>query len=131
MKSSLTIMAVVASILAGCDMPNTQALGVFATNCAACHGAGGKGDGPMAKDLPIPPADLTRLALADDGSFPSERVMATIYGYPGKFHSSAMPEFGPLLEGEQVMWTDSKGQQVPTPKVLVELVQYLESIQEG
>lgn len=32
---------------------------VFAENCALCHGAGGKGDGPAAAALPIHPADLT------------------------------------------------------------------------
>lgn len=32
---------------------------LFAANCTACHGASGRGDGPLAKSLPIPPADLT------------------------------------------------------------------------
>jgi copper transport protein len=31
----------------------------FADNCTACHGVGGDGNGPMAKDLKVPPADLT------------------------------------------------------------------------
>jgi putative copper export protein len=31
----------------------------FAQNCAACHGAEGKGDGPAAKGMSDPPADLT------------------------------------------------------------------------
>jgi len=31
----------------------------FAANCTGCHGAGGEGSGPMAKDLKVPPADLT------------------------------------------------------------------------
>jgi putative copper export protein/mono/diheme cytochrome c family protein len=32
---------------------------LFAVNCAVCHGAAGRGDGPAAKSLPVPPADLT------------------------------------------------------------------------
>ncbi|HXT78765.1 MAG TPA: CopD family protein [Acetobacteraceae bacterium] len=32
---------------------------LFAENCAPCHGAGGRGDGPAASSLPIHPADLT------------------------------------------------------------------------
>jgi putative copper resistance protein D len=28
-------------------------------HCSSCHGAGGHGDGPLAKNLPLPPADLT------------------------------------------------------------------------
>ncbi len=32
---------------------------LYAENCTACHGAGGRGDGPDAGKLPIRPADLT------------------------------------------------------------------------
>jgi putative copper export protein/mono/diheme cytochrome c family protein len=32
---------------------------LFAQNCTACHGPDGHGDGPAAKDLQPPPADLT------------------------------------------------------------------------
>jgi putative copper resistance protein D len=32
---------------------------LYAQNCAVCHGAGGRGDGPLADKLPIRPADLT------------------------------------------------------------------------
>ncbi len=32
---------------------------LFGANCAACHGAQGHGDGPAAKGLRVPPADLT------------------------------------------------------------------------
>jgi putative copper export protein/mono/diheme cytochrome c family protein len=32
---------------------------LYAANCVACHGAGGRGDGPLAAGLPVAPADLT------------------------------------------------------------------------
>lgn len=32
---------------------------LYAQDCAECHGAGGRGDGPLAGKLPIRPADLT------------------------------------------------------------------------
>jgi mono/diheme cytochrome c family protein len=32
---------------------------VYAANCALCHGASGRGDGPAAAGLPVRPADLT------------------------------------------------------------------------
>jgi putative copper export protein/mono/diheme cytochrome c family protein len=32
---------------------------LYAANCTRCHGAGGRGDGPLASTLPIRPADLT------------------------------------------------------------------------
>lgn len=37
----------------------------YGPNCASCHGAGREGDGPLAKTLPIPPADLTAAHLWD------------------------------------------------------------------
>ncbi len=43
----------------------------YVTYCQPCHGAGGVGDGAVAKSLPIPPVDLTRADLQDarsDGS---------------------------------------------------------------
>ena len=36
---------------------------LFARNCAVCHGIGGRGDGPAAASLAIPPADLTQAHL--------------------------------------------------------------------
>jgi mono/diheme cytochrome c family protein len=32
---------------------------VYAANCVGCHGPAGRGDGPEAKSLPVPPANLT------------------------------------------------------------------------
>ena len=32
---------------------------LYSTNCAACHGVSGRGDGPLAGSLPIRPANLT------------------------------------------------------------------------
>ena len=36
---------------------------LYARNCTACHGPDGRGDGPQAKTLDIPPADLTAAHL--------------------------------------------------------------------
>jgi putative copper export protein/mono/diheme cytochrome c family protein len=42
---------------------------LYPSHCAACHGAAGHGDGPLAKTLPVPPADLTagHLWMHSDG----------------------------------------------------------------
>lgn len=102
---------------------------IFQSYCVTCHGPGGQGDGPLAKDLPTPPADLTAMTLGNDGVFPAERAMTQIYGYPGKFHRGLMPEFGPLLEGPVVEWTTPAGETTMTPKALLGLVVYIESLQ--
>ncbi|WP_232796426.1 c-type cytochrome [Roseovarius salinarum] len=99
--------------------------------CVACHGRDGTGDGPYAAQLPVPVADLTGLSADNGGTFPHARVMAQIHGYPGRYQGQVMPEFGPLLAGETVQWRDADGTMVPTPRALVDLVNYLETIQDG
>ena len=37
----------------------TRGAAIYAENCALCHGATGRGDGPAAAGLPLRPADLT------------------------------------------------------------------------
>jgi mono/diheme cytochrome c family protein len=103
----------------------------FASFCAACHGAKGKGDGPAAEGLDVPPADLTRLAADNGGDFPGTRVMAQIWGYTGaREGGSPMPEFGPLLQGDPVPYDGGDGIQTPTPIRLVQLAEYLKSLQK-
>jgi putative copper export protein/mono/diheme cytochrome c family protein len=36
---------------------------VYAANCVGCHGPAGRGDGPEARSLPVPPANLTEQHL--------------------------------------------------------------------
>jgi mono/diheme cytochrome c family protein len=52
----------------------------YQVSCAACHGAGAKGDGPVSKELKTPPADLTVLAKNNNGVFPYDRVYQIIDG---------------------------------------------------
>ena len=52
----------------------------YVRSCAACHGVTGKGDGPAAKSLNRPPADLTKLAKDNNGVFPVSRVYDVIDG---------------------------------------------------
>src|SRR5690349_12302765 len=54
--------------------------GLFKTYCTSCHGQGGKGDGPLAANLRLAPADLTRLAKRSHGKFDAGRVRRIIDG---------------------------------------------------
>jgi putative copper export protein/mono/diheme cytochrome c family protein len=47
------------STTSGDDASVAAGATLFAANCAACHGPAGRGKGPLAKSLAIPPADLT------------------------------------------------------------------------
>jgi len=131
----LTVLVVLG--VAGCGLeplsgPKTgvqEGQEVFEAYCTACHGDAGRGDGGMASELPVPPADLSQLAARNGGVFPTGAVMAKIYGYPGGAYGAVMPEFGPLLDGPEVMWHDPEGGAVATPKALVALAGYLEGLQ--
>jgi hypothetical protein len=51
----------------------------YDANCAVCHGAAGRGDGPYGP-LPFSVPDLTQLARRNNGVFPFQRVYETIDG---------------------------------------------------
>jgi hypothetical protein len=69
-------------LLAGCALVAPTDIGKeeYQANCAACHGPGGKGDGPQADMLATKPADLTMLAKKNGGEFPASRVYEIIDG---------------------------------------------------
>jgi hypothetical protein len=48
--------------------------------CASCHGADGKGNGPVTRQLKIKATDLTLLRKKNKRIFPLDDVMATIDG---------------------------------------------------
>jgi mono/diheme cytochrome c family protein len=58
----------------------SDAAGMFQNYCAVCHGKEGKGNGPAASALTKAPADLTRIAARNGGTFPDVRVKRYIEG---------------------------------------------------
>ena len=127
------IVGVGAAVLAGvalsaCVPPATGAgRADYERFCAACHGATGRGEGPVGRDLTPKPADLTRLSAGTGGAFPLVAVMAKIDGYTRA--PEAMPEFGAVLEGETVFVETAPGVMTPTPARLLELARYVETLQ--
>jgi len=82
--------------------PNTSATSgkeMFLAYCATCHGKEGKGDGPVASALKVPPANLTTLSKRNNGKFPSVQVVNAITGRGGvRAHGSKeMPVWGPIF----------------------------------
>lgn len=63
---------------------------LFRDLCASCHGADGRGDGPLAEHLKATLPDLTRLAARHGGTFPRAEVAAILNG------ERAVPSHGPL-----------------------------------
>ena len=68
---------------------------LYATNCATCHGVGGRGDGPAAPGLNPPPADL---AL----HVPLHPEADTYAFIEGGFPGTAMPAWGDQLNDQQI-----------------------------
>jgi len=54
---------------------------LFKAYCEACHGADGKGHGPEAAVLRVPPADLTTIAARTGGKFVQAAVEDKINGW--------------------------------------------------
>lgn len=79
--------------------PATSGKQMFEAYCATCHGKGGKGDGPVAAALKVPPADLTGLTKRNNGEFPWLQVTKTITSPAGTpaHGSGGMPIWGPVF----------------------------------
>jgi putative copper export protein/mono/diheme cytochrome c family protein len=72
---------------------------LFRNNCTSCHGPAGRGDGPLAKSLPTPPADLTAAHLF--GHSDGELFWWLGHGIEGPDGSLVMPGFASTLDGDQ------------------------------
>ncbi len=104
----------------------------YATFCSACHGPQGKGNGDLAGEFNPRPADLTTLSKRNSGTFPTTKVMAQIWGYKGKKGQGVMPDFGDLMDADNVtlvLYDGGDGIETPTPVRLVQVAEYLKSIQ--
>jgi mono/diheme cytochrome c family protein len=77
----------------------TSGATMYRNYCAACHGSEGKGDGPAAEFLKMPPPDLRMLAQRNHGEYPADHVTATLrLGLPSHAHgTSDMPIWGELF----------------------------------
>ncbi len=75
---------------------------LYATHCAACHGADGRGEPATAKILAVDVGDLSTLAQANGGEFPVEYVRRIIDGRAGPgphvVPGQPMPAWGRLLQ---------------------------------
>ncbi|ETW12493.1 Class I monoheme cytochrome c [Roseivivax marinus] len=141
-RISAVFLIVVA--VAGCDetqgpqsadlagMPDaSEGRALFMDYCSACHGEDATGNGPLARQNRRAPADLTLISLRHGDSFPRAKVLSTVDGYArSDLSGPAMPEFGELLSGDLVPYDSGDGTATPTPRKLVALVEYLETVQK-
>jgi mono/diheme cytochrome c family protein len=102
---------------------------MYTTYCAACHGADGKGDGPAAQAMKVPPVDLTTLSKKNGGVFPSAHVSSVLqFGVPNPAHGTAdMPVWGDLM---QTMSSSNRDPSVAMHQRITNLTNYLKQIQK-
>ena len=74
----------------------TRGVALYATQCAGCHGAMGRGDGPLASNMSPPPVDFTDLARA------RERSLFGLYQVISQgLDGTAMPSYAALPETDR------------------------------
>jgi len=94
--------------------------------CAVCHGTDGKGGGPAASAMKVPPTDLAALSKNNGGKYPALKVDASIRGESAlpAHGSKEMPVWGHLF------WTMSSGHESEVQQRVANLTKYIESLQE-
>jgi mono/diheme cytochrome c family protein len=80
---------------------DTDGAVLYSRFCAGCHGSGGKGDGPNARALPVPPArHASREAMS---ARPDDSLYDTIAGGGAIMNRSPrMPAYGTTLSPAQI-----------------------------
>jgi len=98
---------------------------MYTAYCAVCHGQDGKGGGPAAEALKVPPTNLTVLSKNNGGKFPDLKVVSIIHGEGNlpAHGTREMPIWG------QLFWGMSHGHETEVQQRTANLTKYLESLQ--
>ena len=107
MKTRKLLTSGVAAIATGCVFTAVVTSAAFAQdakqayekNCQACHGPGGKGDGPAAKALKPPPSDF---ATALKGKSDADVAKVIKEGGKAVGKAASMPAYGGKLNDDQI-----------------------------
>ena len=80
----------------------------YRTHCASCHGADGKGEGPLAENLRFHPPDLTLISGRHGGEYPAEEVHRIVDGRkPLRGHGGPdMPIWGDAFRSAETGYDD-------------------------
>ena len=119
MVAGVIMTGVATSVL--CD-DSSSGKAAYESNCAACHGQSGKGDGPAGAELRTKPSDLTSIAKRNGGVSPTEIVYRVIDGTRTKrVHGNyEMPVWGYVFGSEP--------EDVVRRRILA-IIDYLQTIQ--
>ncbi|MBK5947039.1 hypothetical protein CCR83_11450 [Rhodobacter veldkampii DSM 11550] len=125
----VSLILVAGALAFGPAQADDAGRGLYAQYCSSCHGAEGKGDGPMAEYLTLKSPDLTTLSARNEGKFPMLDVLHIIDGRTGvRAHGGPMPVFGAVFSTEHAATIDYT-EVLATRGRILSLAQYIESIQ--
>jgi mono/diheme cytochrome c family protein len=112
--------------LASTKGPAAPGRSLYLAHCATCHGASGRGDGPMAQYLRVAPANLAAITARNKGIFPTATIQRIVDGRQMlALHGSAMPVWGDAFSPAGNTAED----EVAAAKIRA-IVTYLESMQD-
>lgn len=106
----------------------------YDTNCAICHGPGGKGDGSLQSLLRVSATDLTQLAKKNQGILPVTRMYDIIDGAGVPSHGTReMPIWGRTYQVEDAQrFQEARGnydaEALVRGRILV-LIEYINRLQ--
>ncbi|MES9858517.1 MAG: c-type cytochrome [Sedimenticola sp.] len=103
----LTYLAVNAPSVSATPPPAYEGRRLFVSYCQLCHGVGGKGDGPLSRELKITPSDLTTTVRSRSDTILKKIITGngrqTITGRDRhNLLSAAMPEWKSVFNDSQV-----------------------------
>jgi mono/diheme cytochrome c family protein len=128
----LTTLAFQSSPCAAQGKSDFDAVSLFRSNCAPCHGTTGAGDGPVASALKKRPPSLSTLSKRHGGVFPEDYVYRMIDGRAevAAHGNRIMPVWGEYFgEQHQGAKTGQAETEMATKTKIEALVNYLKSIQ--
>ncbi|MBW2279500.1 MAG: c-type cytochrome [Deltaproteobacteria bacterium] len=101
---------------------------LYLENCAACHGTGAKGNGPLADDLKVPPSNLTTMAERRGGKLNGAEIREIIDGRKAvaSHGTRDMPVWGSEFARAR---KKGEGREAAARNRVHAMVAYLESIQ--
>lgn len=66
--------------VAAAEKAKVSGAALYAEHCATCHGAEGRGNGPMAGEMKVAPSDLTLIRMKGGGKLNDTRLREVIDG---------------------------------------------------
>jgi mono/diheme cytochrome c family protein len=123
----VAILVLSLATVAGAGGNIEQGRADYSRYCASCHGEKGEGNGPLARVLTTPPANLRLLSHRFGNPLPEDQIAAYIDGRADvKAHGTRdMPVWG------ERFYAQSGGSDVQTRQRIANLVAFLQSIQTG